>query len=157
MIDAVGMRAGVGIVVQRPDGQVLWCRRLGRWNAWQFPQGGIHEGESPLEAMHRELYEELGLRPNQIECVQETTEWFSYYLPKKFRRRFSEVCVGQRQKWFLLRFLADDAAINLNATGTPEFDAFKWVDVSQTIEEVVDFKRDMYGAALAALSLLYSQ
>lgn len=100
MIDSDGFRPNVGIILANSLGQVLWARRIGQ-DAWQFPQGGINDNETPEEAMFRELREEIGLSAKDVEIVAVTRGWLRYRLPKRMIRRNSHpVCVGQKQKWF---------------------------------------------------------
>jgi putative (di)nucleoside polyphosphate hydrolase len=154
MIDADGFRPNVGIILSNPSGRVLWAKRIGQ-NAWQFPQGGIREGESAEEAMFRELHEELGLTSDQVSVIGSTRSWLRYRLPKRFIRRHNNpVCIGQKQKWFVLRLLAEDSAVRLDAWGKPEFDGWRWVDYWYPLREVVFFKREVYKRALRELSSL---
>jgi len=105
MIDIDGFRPNVGIIVTNIDGQVLWARRIGQ-DAWQFPQGGIKAHETPEEALFRELEEELGLLPRNVDIIGCTRGWLRYTLPRRFvRRNTRQVCIGQKQVWFLLRLL----------------------------------------------------
>ncbi|MDF1796657.1 MAG: RNA pyrophosphohydrolase [Coxiellaceae bacterium] len=152
MIDEKGLRANVGIIVTNDDKQVLWAQRARMPEAWQFPQGGIHEDESPEQAMYRELHEELGLSPEAVEIIAQTEDWLVYYLPKQLRR-YDKVplCTGQKQKWFLVKLTAEEAAINLSVTETPEFDRWHWVDYWYPSKNVVQFKRDVYRRALKQL------
>lgn len=145
LIDENGYRLNVGIVVSDGNGKLLWAKRTGYTNAWQFPQGGVHPDESVLEAMYRELHEELGLAPDQVAVLSETEDWLIYDLPEHFRRYHSKpLCIGQKQKWFLLRLLVDDSAVNLNAVANPEFESWCWVAKERALDEVIDFKRDVY-------------
>ena len=138
----------MGIILLNREGRVFWARRLGM-NAWQFPQGGIDEGEDPQAAMYRELKEETGLSPEHVEVLMSTDDWLRYYLPGQFIRRQSKpVCIGQKQIWYLLSLLAHSEEINLAATGTPEFDLWKWVDYWHPLDAVVSFKRNVYKQAL---------
>ena len=86
MIDQDGFRENVGIIVANAKGQLLWAKRAGSRDAWQFPQGGIDEGETPIEAMYRELREELGLTEQHVDLLAETKEWLLYRLPMRFRK-----------------------------------------------------------------------
>src|SRR5208282_4499409 len=105
MIDEHGYRFGVGIILVNANRQVFLGKRLGM-DAWQFPQGGLREGETPEQAMIRELQEEIGLVPEDIKVVAESKDWHHYDLPKRLiRRRTKPVCIGQKQKWFLLRLV----------------------------------------------------
>jgi len=146
--DADGYRFNVGIVLLNRRDQVFWGRRIGQ-DAWQFPQGGMQPGETPVESMYRELHEEVGLLSGQVEIVAESQRWLRYTLPgalsRAGRRR---LCVGQRQRWFLLRLDAPDHSVNLRATGHPEFDAWRWVDFWLPPREVIFFKRRVYRRAL---------
>ena len=145
MIDKDGFRSNIGIIVINADKKVLWAKRAGTVNAWQFPQGGIHEGELPLEAMYRELKEELGLLPSQVQVLAESTHWLRYRLPPRFQRSGEETrCIGQKQKWFLLSLLVEDACIRVDAATPPEFDEWKWVDYWQPLKEVIFFKLRVY-------------
>ncbi|MEM7078011.1 MAG: RNA pyrophosphohydrolase [Pseudomonadota bacterium] len=153
MVDADGFRPNVGIVVANDVGQVLWARRVGGHDAWQFPQGGIHDGETPEDALFRELHEEVGLRSDQVTILGRTRGWLRYRLPRRLRRHNSTPgFVGQKQKWFLLRMLCDDDAIDFNAVDKPEFDGFTWVSYYYPLNSVVDFKRDVYRRALVELA-----
>ena len=149
MIDKHGFRSNVGIIVINADKKVLWAKRAGSVNAWQFPQGGMHEGESPVEAMYRELKEELGLLPSQVAVLAESRHWLSYRLPTRFQRFGEETrCIGQKQKWFLLKLLATDTEIRIDAAAHPEFDAWKWVDYWLPLKEVIFFKLRVYEKVL---------
>ena len=102
MIDEEGYRANVAIVILNDQGNVFWAKRQGQ-DAWQFPQGGIDHGESPLEAMYRELYEEVGLFPEDVELVAQTSDWLKYDIPEYLIRQHAiPRCIGQKQIWFLL-------------------------------------------------------
>lgn len=151
MIDREGYRANVGIILANDAGQLLLAKRIGQ-DAWQFPQGGIRRDESPQQAMYRELHEELGLQPNDVAMIGETSDWLRYKLPKKFIRKGRKpLCIGQKQRWFLLRLLADESAVRFDACDTPEFDGWKWVDGDAPAELVIYFKQDVYRKALAEL------
>lgn len=152
MIDPDGYRPNVGIVLVRDDASVLWARRI-RHDGWQFPQGGMHSDETPIEAMFRELEEELGLRPEHVEVLGSTPGWLRYRLPPALRRRQGGLlCIGQKQVWFLLRLLAEESALRLDASEEPEFDAYRWVDFWYPLEHVVPFKRGVYRRALILLA-----
>lgn len=152
MIDADGFRPNVGIILANGAGQVLWARRCGH-EAWQFPQGGISENESPEEAMYRELWEEVGLELPDVKIIASTRGWLRYRLPRRFVRQDNNpVCIGQKQKWFLLQMLADDARVSLNCTHPPEFDGWRWVSYWYPLNQVVSFKREVYRKALIELA-----
>ena len=148
MIDSQGFRANVGIVLCNRHDQVLWARRFGQ-NAWQFPQGGIKPRETPEEAMYRELHEEVGLYPEDVEILAQTRGWLRYRLPPHMVRRHRRpVCIGQKQRWFLLRLTAPESHIRLDAMPRPEFDHWEWVDFWLPVDQVVSFKREVYRRAM---------
>lgn len=156
MIDPDGFRPNVGIVLARPDGRVFWARRSNQ-SGWQFPQGGMNTDETPIEAMYRELAEEVGLQRDHVEVLGATPGWLRYRLPHRYRRRNQKpVCIGQKQVWFLLRFLADDQAVQLDASDPAEFDDFRWVDFWYPPEHVIAFKRPVYRRALSYLEPMLS-
>jgi len=153
VIDSEGFRANVGILLANDCGQVLWARRVGGRDAWQFPQGGIHPGESPEEALYRELHEEIGLEPDSVELLASTRGWLRYRLPQRFiRKGQNPVCIGQKQRWFLLRMLADDSAVNLDLNAKPEFDRWQWVSYWYPLNQVISFKREVYRRAMKELA-----
>lgn len=154
MLDSNGYRFNVGIILSNGRGQVFWARRTGM-NAWQFPQGGIKDDEQPAEAMYRELWEEVGLTPDQVEIVGCTRDWLHYRLPRRFVRAGKKpVCIGQKQLWFVLRMLAGDQDVRLDRARKPEFDGWRWVHYWYPIRRVVFFKRDVYRKALTELAPL---
>lgn len=152
MIDFDGYRANVGIILSNPEGQVLWARRMGQ-DAWQFPQGGIDPDEEPEQAMYRELWEEIGLQPDDVDVIAATPSWLRYKLPQRLVRHKSQpVCIGQKQKWFLLRLTSEEQRLNLQASGKPEFEDWRWVNYWYPIEHVVYFKKRVYRCALQQLN-----
>lgn len=154
MIDADGFRPNVGIMVANDRGQLLWARRVGGRNAWQFPQGGIQDKETPEQALYRELEEEIGLTEASVEILGVTRGWLRYRLPKRFvRKGQSPVCIGQKQKWFLLRMLDDDGAVRLDGNDKPEFDHWRWVSYWYPLNQVIPFKREVYRRAMKELAL----
>jgi len=154
VIDSDGFRANVGIVLANDQGQVLWARRVGGRDAWQFPQGGINHGESPEQALYRELEEEVGLEPQAVEILGCTRGWLRYRLPKAFvRKGQNPVCIGQKQKWFLLRMLAEDTEVKLDLNAKPEFDHWQWVSYWYPLNQVIAFKREVYRRAMKELAL----
>lgn len=157
MIDVDGYRPNVGIILTNDVGQVLWARRIGQQNAWQFPQGGIAEDETPLAALYRELKEEIGLQPNHVEVIACTLGWLKYRLPQRYiRQHQSPLCIGQKQKWFLLRMQCTDRTVQLNASSKPEFDGWQWVSYWYPVTQVVAFKRMVYRRALTELAPRFS-
>ena len=154
MIDSDGYRPNVGIILSNSEGKLFWARRIGQ-DAWQFPQGGIRTNETPEEAMHRELTEEIGLCPKHVEVIGSTRGWLRYRLPRRLIRRGTKpVCIGQKQVWFMLRLKADESKVRLDLTDHPEFDHWIWVDYWKPIEDVVHFKRQVYSRALRELAPL---
>ena len=148
MLDFDGYRPNVGIVICNAQGQVLWAKRRGQ-NSWQFPQGGINENESAEQAMYRELYEEVGLKPKDVKILYVSKYWLRYKLPKRLLRYDSKpMCIGQKQRWFLLQLMTDVSNINMQSTRSPEFDGWRWVSFWYPVRQVVSFKRDVYRRAM---------
>ena len=148
VIDASGFRLNVGIILVNAQGHVFWARRIGQ-NAWQFPQGGIKEDETPEVALYRELAEEVGLNKEDVEMIGCTRNWLKYRLPKQFIRYDTKpICIGQKQKWFMLKLLSDDQKVSLNQGETPEFDSWRWVNYWYPLRQVIAFKRQVYRDAL---------
>ena len=153
MVDADGFRPNVGIVLSNDLGQVLWARRIGGHDAWQFPQGGINENETVEEALFRELFEEVGLDAEHVAILAQTDGWLRYRLPRRMRRHNSSPGFqGQKQKWFLLRMLGEDALVQMDSSDKPEFDSWRWVSYWYPLGQVVAFKRDVYRDALKQLA-----
>jgi putative (di)nucleoside polyphosphate hydrolase len=157
MLDREGYRPNVGIVLLNGSNEVFWGKRVGQ-HSWQFPQGGIQHGESPEEAMYRELHEEVGLLPEHVQIVGRTRDWLRYDVPEEFLRRQTASRMqrasyrGQKQIWFLLRLTGHDSDIHLRATEHPEFDAWRWHPYWIELDSVVDFKREVYELALSELA-----
>ena len=152
MIDAEGFRANVGIIICNEQGQVFWARRFGQ-HSWQFPQGGIDDGETPEQAMYRELWEEVGLKPEQVEIIYTSRQWLRYRLPKRLvRREQRPTCIGQKQKWFLLRLKCNETDVNVTQSSHPEFDDWRWVSFWYPVRQVVSFKREVYRRVLKEFS-----
>ena len=137
------LRSGVGIVVINKKNKIFVARRIDNpKNFWQMPQGGVDEGENFLNAAYRELEEETSIK--SVELIQELEGTITYELPNhllgiiwkgKYR--------GQKQKWFLMKFIGDDSEINIK-TKKPEFLEWKWIEIDQLTEVVVDFKLHVY-------------
>jgi putative (di)nucleoside polyphosphate hydrolase len=150
-IDAEGFRANVGIILVNAENKLMLGGRVGA-KGWQFPQGGVLVDEEPEQAMFRELREEIGLEPDDVDVLGVTTEWLRYRLPDKFIRRHSEpLCIGQKQRWFILRMLSDDDRVRFDRGDKPEFDRFRWVTFWRPVNEVIYFKRRVYARALHEL------
>lgn len=148
VIDSRGLRKNVGIILCNRECQVLWARRVGQ-DAWQFPQGGIQRDETAEQALYRELHEEVGLGPDQVRIMAVTRGWLCYRLPKRFVRWDRKpVCLGQKQRWYLLRLLGSDEDVRLDLSHRPEFDHWRWVNYWHPLREVVSFKRNVYKRAL---------
>lgn len=150
-IDAEGFRANVGIILANADNKLLLGGRAGT-KGWQFPQGGMLEGEEPEEAMFRELHEEIGLTPDDVSVLGVTRDWLRYRLPKKYVRHHSKpLCIGQKQRWFMLRLEADEDRVRFDCGEKPEFDRYRWVRFWRPVNEVIYFKRRVYARALHEL------
>ena len=152
MLDREGFRPNVGIVLLNSRNQVFWGKRL-RTHSWQFPQGGIKYGESPEQAMFRELHEEVGLLPDHVKILARTRDWLRYEVPEHYIRKDARGHYrGQKQIWFLLKLLGRDSDMNLRATDHPEFDAWRWNDYWVPLDVVIEFKRGVYQLALTELA-----
>lgn len=152
MLDREGFRPNVGIILINARNEVFWGKRIGE-HSWQFPQGGIKYGETPEQAMYRELQEEVGLLPEHVRIVGRTRDWLRYEVPDKFiRREIRGHYRGQKQIWFLLRMVCRDCDIQLRASDHPEFDAWRWSQYWVPLDAVIEFKRDVYQMALTELS-----
>ena len=148
MIDSEGYRLNVGIILKNPEGRLLWARRIGQ-DAWQFPQGGIADQETLEEAMYRELREEIGLEAAHVSIEAVTNDWIRYRLPKRLiRHHVKPVCIGQKQRWFLLNMECDDSEVRFDRCGAPEFDHWRWISYWRPVREVVSFKRRVYARVL---------
>ncbi|UCE31336.1 MAG: RNA pyrophosphohydrolase [Burkholderiales bacterium] len=154
MLDKDGYRPNVGIILVNRKNDVFWGKRV-REHSWQFPQGGIKRGESPVQAMYRELHEEVGLKPEHVRIIGRTRDWLRYDVPEHWvRREWRGHYRGQKQIWFLLRLVGKDTDVCLRASEKPEFDAWRWNRYWIPLESVIEFKRDVYEQALKELSRL---
>ena len=156
MTDLSLYRPNVGVVLFNLDGRVWYGQRHatpGPYN-WQFPQGGVDEGEDLEAAARRELREETGVA--SVELLGRTDDWILYDFPPeamnnaKAWRGFK----GQKQRWFAFRFLGDEAEIDLTADKDVEFDAWRWGDLSEACDLIVPFKRPSYERVVAAFAHL---
>src|SRR5699024_9069954 len=137
VIDAQGFRANVGIILSNVHGQVFWAKRTGQQSG-QFPQGGIHRGGAAGDALFREWEEEAGLRPEFVRIVGCTRRWLRYRLPKRYiRRNRRPLCIGQKQKWFMLKLEASEACVRFDACDKPEFDRYLLVNLWHADDYVV--------------------
>jgi|TARA_B110001452_G_scaffold104507_1_gene86633 putative (di)nucleoside polyphosphate hydrolase len=144
MSSQLPLRIGVGIIVLNNENKIFVAKRKDNpINKWQMPQGGVEPDETSLEAMNRELYEETSIK--NIVVLKEIEELLQYELPPhlvgiiwkgKYR--------GQKQKWFIVRFLGNDKEINLK-TSHPEFIEWKWIKLEELTTNIVDFKKKLYG------------
>lgn len=152
MIDTQGYRANVGIVVINDKSQVLLTKRY-KQNSWQLPQGGIDKNETTIQAMFRELNEEVGLLSKHVKIIAKTPKWLRYDLPNcHIKRSKKPVCIGQKQVWFLLKLITHEDNIKLDNHCEIEFDDWTWVDYWYPIEAAIDFKKNIYEDMLKALA-----
>ena len=134
-IDRDGFRPNVVIILSNFEDRVFLGGRT-RQSGWQFPQGGIAVDETVEEAMYRELEEEVGLLPEDVEVLGSTKGWIRYELPEKYiRRDVAPVCIGQKQRWFMLRLVGEDSCVRLDKTPLPEFNRWRWVYDGRPVRE----------------------
>lgn len=138
-------RPNVGLALFSKAGHVFLGRRINGSGPfqWQMPQGGIDKGESPEDAALRELEEEVGVPPKLVEVLEQTEEWIYYDFPPGLKKRLGGPFLGQRQKWFALRFKGSDSDVRLDRH-TPEFDAWRWARLDEAPGLIVPFKRPVY-------------
>jgi putative (di)nucleoside polyphosphate hydrolase len=143
--DDLPYRPCVGIMLLNKQNLVFTASRIDQMvEAWQMPQGGIDDGEAPYEAALRELEEEISVPPSHVSLLAESRDWLTYDLPpelvgKVWKGKYR----GQKQKWFAFRFTGQDSVINLE-TKHPEFDAWKWLPMTELPDMIVPFKRTLY-------------
>lgn len=151
VVDKAGYRLNVGIILVNHSNRVFWGRRQGH-DAWQFPQGGLADGETAVQAMYRELMEEVGLEKSDVELLGSTRRWLKYRLPKQYIRHGSEpLVIGQKQKWFIIRLITNEQKLRLDLSDSPEFDSWRWIDYSEPPDQVIYFKRQVYAQAMKEL------
>jgi len=133
MLDRDGYRPNVGILLLNASNEVFWGKRVSQ-HAWQFPQGGIKSGESPEQAMYRELREEVGLLPSHVKILGRTRNWLRYEVPARWLKRdWRGNYRGQKQIWFLLRLVGRECDVHLRASERPEFDAWRWGELDEAL------------------------
>lgn len=140
-------RPNIGIVLFNQAGQVWLGKRAGAEEGlgWQFPQGGLDEGETPEAGGLRELYEETGIKADQVELLARTEDWLAYdFPPEVLALKKSQNWIGQKQLWFAYRFLGTDADFDLTAVPPQEFEGFKWTSLDEAVDRIIAWKRDVY-------------
>ena len=155
MTDLSRYRPNVGVVLFHPDGRVWYGRRAGTEGPhnWQFPQGGVDEGEDLEAAARRELYEETGV--TSAELIARTEDWIAYDFPADYGgSKQARGWSGQKQQWFAFRFTGEESEIDLEAHGEIEFDAWRWGPLSEAPDRIVPFKRAVYEQVVAVFAPL---
>jgi putative (di)nucleoside polyphosphate hydrolase len=152
-IASLPYRPCAGVMLINREGRVFVGQRLdSTLEAWQMPQGGVDPGEDPLEAAYRELWEETGVLREHVELVAAAPEELTYDLPDELVGKiWKGKWRGQRQRWFLFRFLGEDGDVNI-ATAEPEFRAWRWAEPKDLPELIVPFKRELYREVLRAFA-----
>ena len=142
-------RSNVGIMLINDDGHVFVGQRLdNNQNAWQMPQGGIDGDEDPQSAAYRELLEETGIEQENVKFLAKSSKWLLYDLPEDLiPKLWGGKYRGQKQKWFLFKFLGTNRDINIS-TEHPEFSNWKWMPKENLLEEIVPFKKSVYESVL---------
>ena len=156
--DIIRHSGSVAVLPVHDDSRITLIRQyrcvFGK-NVIELPAGRIDEGETPLQAAKRELREEIGLEPADVNVAGSTQRWLRYRLPAKFVRRHQQpLCIGQKQRWFLLRLAHDDVRFRFDQTAEPEFDEWRWADYWEPVREVIHFKRPVYRRALHELGAI---
>ena len=150
-----GYRLNVGLIIVNDKGKLLLCKRKDI-NSWQFPQGGIDFGETPLKAAKRELFEEVGIKGSSVRLIGSMEEWIKYDIPKENRRKrlLQKNFKGQKQKWFMFKLIKD---VNICFENDPdsEFDEYKWVSYWYPLQSIIFFKKGLYRTVLCNLRLIF--
>jgi len=147
------LRLGVGVVLLNSDNKVFVGKRIDNpVNFWQMPQGGVNVNENFLYAANRELKEETGVKSTKL--IKEIDNWLTYELPKNLLGKiWKGKYRGQKQKWFIMRFVGDEKEINIK-TKNAEFKEWKWIDANQLLNVVVRFKHDVYKTIVKEINIL---
>ena len=155
MSEESNYRLNVGLIIVNNYGKVLICKRKNS-NQWQFPQGGIDKGESPIEAAKREIFEEVGIKPSKIKVLGKIKDWVKYEIPKELAKKSfkKKGILGQKQKWFIFK-IKSEACITFVNDPDNEFDDFAWVSYWRPIALIVSFKKEVYRNVLAELLPIY--
>lgn len=139
-------RANVGAIIINDYKKVLALERKNIKGAWQMPQGGLNEDEEPLDAIKREILEETSITKDDLILLNEYPEWLAYELPKE--KRTGKYGRGQVQKWFLFRFIGLEAHIDIENVEDQEFSSWKWIDLSEIVENTIEFRKGIYNKLL---------
>lgn len=145
-----GYRPNVGMMIINSDKKVLMCTRIhseGQTYRLQMPQGGIDKGETPVQAVYREMREEIGLHPEDVRFMASTRKWYKYDLPESARKKKS--IRGQRQKWFLFLLAASEDKIDFTTDKFQEFVGYEWIDLEQVSLSVIPFKKPVYDQVIS--------
>lgn len=144
-------RKGVGVFLLNAENKIFVGERIDNLGAWQMPQGGVNAGESVRLAAERELLEETGI--SKTEFLAESQKWYYYKIPKEIQQKlWNGKFVGQKQKWFAMRFKGNSEEINLAYSDKPEFKSWKWIEPSIAVNLIVPFKRELYMKIISEFS-----
>lgn len=148
-------RSGVGIMLLNKKQEIFVGKRIdNNSDAWQMPQGGLDVGELEKDAMFRELFEETGIKDNNVRLITQSKGHYYYNLPYKLQKKFwGGKYLGQKQRWYLLEFIGDDSQINVD-TQDPEFSSWKWISSAEIINAIVHFKKQLYSEVITEFSHL---
>ena len=151
--DNLPLRLGVGIVLLNSENKIFVGKRIDNpANSWQMPQGGVDKNENLLNAAFRELREETGVK--NVKLIKEIDTWLTYDLPKNLLGKlWNGKYRGQRQRWFVMRFIGKDEEVNVK-TKNAEFKDWKWIDIDQLINVAVSFKLEVYKSITKELKIL---